>query len=190
MNSQANDIQEIADSDLTEPIALQIATLAKRSFESSRTLEERLDEMMNVKDRDDPEFVTGRRYLKWHGEQLVAHARTFIRKVFVEEQLIQVLALATVCSDPDLRGKGLGAEVTRAAFQLVGQTDWPGVSLFQTPVPKFYEKLNSRTVDNRFVNRLNEKDPDANPWRDDIIMIYPSEYEWPAGIVNLNGPDY
>ncbi|MCP4774691.1 MAG: hypothetical protein GY880_10660 [Planctomycetaceae bacterium] len=80
--------------------------------------------------------------------------------------------------------------VTQKAFQQVATDAWPEVSLFQTPVPGFYQKLNSRLVTNRFVNRRNVDDPEANPWRDDQIMIYPSEFAWPEGTVDLNGCDY
>lgn len=185
------EITEYKDTELTKEVVTPIATLASRSFmNSERPLELRISEMMAGVGSDDPEKTTGRRFVIWQDERAIAHARTFVRHIFVEQQEIPVLALATVCSDPDLRGKGLGVLVTKAAFQQVTQPEWPDVCLFQTPVPVFYEKLDSRLVANRFVNLQNEKDPEANPWRDDKIMIHPANFAWPDGTVNLNGPDY
>ena len=188
-----HEVHEYREIELTETLAVPIATLASRSFTTSgRPLNERVAEMMKAVGSDDPEKTSGRRFVIWENAEqgrAIAHARVFVRSVFVGEQEIPVLALATVCSDPDWRGQGLGAIVTRAAFSKVGLTGWPEVSLFQTPVPEFYAKLNCLLIRNRFVNRKAE-DPEAYPWRDDQIMIYPSEHSWPAGVVDLNGADY
>lgn len=190
-------LSEYRHDEITEPIAKQIGSLSARSFASSdRTLDQRTTELMEFRDKQDEVTKSQRRFIAWCGETLVAHAFTFVRKIQFEEvrdsdqQQMNVLALASVCSDPDLRGKGLGVLVTRAAFEQVGQGDWPTVSLFQTPVPGFYKKLGCRIVTNRFVNRLSEKDTEANPWRDDTIMIYPESHRWHDGIIDLNGPDY
>ena len=186
-----HEITEYLETALDHRVAMQIATLSSRSFAaSSRSLEERIEEMLDATGSDDPENTSGRRFVIWDGDRAIAHARTFVRKIVVGDQEIPVLALATVCSDPDLRGEGLGVLVTTRAFDQVGVEGWPEVSLFQTPAPRFYEKLNCRIVPNRFVNRRNTDDPEANPWRDDTIMIYPSQFNWPDGVVDLNGPDY
>ena len=186
-----HEIKQYLETELSPDQASAIGVLSSRSFESStRALEERVAEILAAAGSQDPEKTTGRRFVIWEGKRAIAHARTFVRRIFVAEREIPVLALATVCSDPKLRGHGLGVAVTRRAFEQVGRDDWPQVSLFQTPVPGFYEKLNCRIVPNRFVNRRNTEDPEANPWRDDTIMIYPAQYEWPAGVVDLNGPDY
>ncbi len=145
---------------------------------------------MTAAQNDTPETITGRRFVIWEGDSIVAHARTFVRVVNAADAKIPVLALATVCSDPGQRGKGLGALITRKALELVQQVGWPDVSLFQTTVPGFYEKLNCRIVGNRFVNRLNIENAEANPWRNDTVMVYPAEFSWPDGLIDLNGPDY
>ena len=190
-------LTEYRHDEITESIAVQIAGLAARSFTSSnRPLEQRVAELMGSRDRQDDIAKSERRFIAWQGESVVAHAFTFLRTIQFEEvenvtdRSLEVLALATVCSDPDLRGQGLGVLVTNAAFEQVGQGTWPTVSLFQTPVPVFYEKLGCRIVPNRFVNRLSEKDVEANPWRDDTIMIYPATHTWHDGVVDLNGEDY
>ena len=186
-------IKKFPESELTQELALGIARVAGRSFKSSRTIEERVLEMMSDKDPNSLEFMTGRRYIIANDDGLiVAHARTFVREIKTElnDQTVPVMALASVCSDPDVRGQGLGSQVTKLAFELVGKDGWPALSLFQTPVPVFYEKLNCRIVKNKFVNRTNTDAPDAWPWRDDIVMIHPGSANWPDGIIDINGPDY
>ena len=182
---------EYQDTLLTEDLAVEIATLVSRSFQAStRPLEERINNILMAVGSDNPEKTTGRRFVIRQDGRAVAHASTFVRHIFVGQQEIPVLALAAVCCDPDIRGHGLGAKVTQLAFQQVGKQGWPELSLFQSPVPVFYEMLNCRLVTNRFVNRLNAADPEANPWRDENVMIYPNEFQWPDGVVDLNGPDY
>lgn len=179
------------ESELTEELALPLSRLAAKSFANSqRTLEQRVEEILGFIGSQDPEVLTARRFVIWQDGVPVAQARTFVREVHAEDRSLPVLALATVCADPDLRGQGLGAAVTRLAFEQVGTDDWPKVSLFQTGVPGFYEKLNCRTVSNQFINRKNLEDPLANPWRDEIVMIYPGDHDWPGGVIDMNGPDY
>ena len=185
------EIKEYQDTEITREIAEPIGVLCARSFkDSQRSLEERVNEMLSFNGSQDPEHTTGRRYVIWQGQRVIAHARTFVRQVFVADEPLSVLALAAVCSDPDVRGQGLGVRVTQAAFQRVNQKGWPQVSLFQTPVPEFYKKLDCRLVDNQFVNRRNLTDPKANPWRDPNVMIYPAVFDWRSGLVDMNGPDY
>ena len=184
-------ISEYLETEITPDEATPIAELACLSFRSSGpTLEKRVEKILTAHGSNDPEKVSGRRFVIWSGNQVVAHARTFVRIVTVADQQIPVLALASVCTHPDRRGQGLGVEITKKAFELVGRPGWPDVSLFQTPVAEFYKKLNSRIVTNNFVDSTNATAPDANPWRDDTVMIYPSDYDWPDGTVDLNGPDY
>ena len=184
-------ITEYRESELTVELAKPIAELACLSFSSSgSTLEKRIQEMLAAQGSDDPEITSSRRFVIWDGDGAVAHARTFVRVVTVGGRQIPVLALASVCTHPEVRGQGLGVKVTKKAFERIGQPGWPDVCLFQTPVAEFYEKLNSRIVTNKFVDGSNMVFPDANPWRDETVMIYPSEYDWPQGTVDLNGPDY
>jgi predicted N-acetyltransferase YhbS len=185
-----NNLDIFTETDLTPELAKSIATLACRSFTSKTTVDERVAAMLMAAKIDNAETSSGRRFVIWEGNQIIAHARTFVRIVNTSDAAIPVLALATVCTDPDQRGTGLGAAITVQALELVRQTGWPDVSLFQTTVPGFYEKLNARIVGNRFVNRLNIANPEANPWRNDTVMVYPAEFPWPDGTIDLNGPDY
>lgn len=129
------------------------------------------------------------RHLIWEGDELIAHALTFERTVRHDGGELPVMALSAVCVGADYRGRGLGAEVVRSAFRRVDTGEFP-VSLFQTPIPEFYEKLGSTHVSNPFVDSRSREDVSASPWRDPSIMIYPDQYVWPEGTIDLNGPGY
>ena len=117
--------------------------------------------------------------------EVLAHALLFRRDVFTVRGPLGVGALATVCVHPEFRGRGWGVDVVRAAFQHLPELDVP-VSLFQTGVPSFYEKLGARLIANAFVNGDNP----SNPFWDRCEMIYPAAFPWPDGQIDLNGPGY
>lgn len=184
-------ITEYRTDEMTVELAAPIAELLFAVWpESTKTLEVRRDQILNPPASYNTDLQTLRRFVVWENDRALAHAVTFVREIrYGDGQSMSVLALASVCTDPSCRGRGLGAEITRECFQQVGQPGWPTLSLFQTPVPAFYEKLDSRLVDNRFVDRTAD-DPEANPWRDQYVMIYPGIHSWPDGVIDLNGPDY
>ena len=134
-----------------------------------------------------PEEAT--RSVIWQGETAIAHAAMFGRVVHTENGSIQVGALSGVCVRKDQRGKGYGVEVTKAALSLVDQGRY-SVSLWQTQSPGFYEKLGARVITNPFVNSQNRENPGKDPWPDEVKMIYPAEYPWPEGVIDLNGGAY
>ena len=167
--------------------ARQIATLASEAFpDSPKTTDERVALIL---DSEDPEQKNSRCFVIWDHETVVSFARTFNRMIFVEGQPIEVLALASVCTRESERGKGLGKMVVLKAFEQVDE-GLSNVSLFQTGVPKFYEKLDCRCISNQVVNRQNQLLPDEYPFQDAHVMIYPSRFEWPDGIVDINGEAY
>ena len=116
---------------------------------------------------------------------ILAHAMLFRREIFTLSGALSVGALAAVCVNPDYRGRSWGVAVARAAFDFLPELGVE-VSLFQTPVPHFYEKLGCRVVNNSFYNG---NDP-ANPFWDACEMIYPAAFTWPRGEINMNGPGY
>jgi predicted N-acetyltransferase YhbS len=127
--------------------------------------------------------------MAWREGRLAGHAFTFERPVQIGGVETPVMALAQVCVEPASRGNGLGARLVRQAFQRLQSERFP-LSIFQTTVPAFYEKLGARVVDSRFVDSRNLADPGARPWKDGAIMIYPLDYNWPDGPIDLNGPGY
>ena len=96
-------------------------------------------------------------YTVTDGDDVVAMAKTFARVVRAVDAAgsgsteLPVMALAGVCSHPSRRGEGLGKGVVERCFTRVDRGDF-GVSLFQTGLPAFYEKLGCRLVDNAFVS--------------------------------------
>jgi len=129
------------------------------------------------------------RYVVWDKFTAVAHALTFERPVITDAREISVMALSGVCVLPNYKGKGLGAEIVRRTFGRVHGGEC-GVCLFQTTIPAFYKKLGATLVTNRFINSKNKNHPDANPWHDEWVMMYPRSYSWPGGPIDLNGPGY
>ena len=101
-----------------------------------------------------------------------------------------VLALARVCTAPEVRGRKLGQAVVRAAFALIDDGSF-SFALFQTTddVQSFYENLGAVRIHNQFVNSL-ATDPAANPWWSPVIMRYPAGPGWPEGQIDLLGPGY
>lgn len=187
------EIIEFVESELTRDQAISILKLTIRVWPKEKSLEQIAEEVIESARCDEKDQPATRFAIVDAGE-VIAHARTFVREIFwladdgKDYQSANVLALASVCTDPDHRGKGLGVEIVKRAFDQVGR-DVP-VSLFQTGVAKFYEKLGARVVQNRFVNKLNLENPDANPWKDQQVMIYPADADWPTAEIDLNGPGY
>ena len=100
-----------------------------------------------------------------------------------------VLALAGVVCSPAHRGNGHGVAVVTDAFSRMDEQGLK-LSLFQTEIPEFYEKLGSKRVQNRFVNSKNDDDPEANPWWNDFVMVYRADCDWEEGPVDLLGTGY
>ncbi len=120
--------------------------------------------------------------------RVVANACTLVRRVMPAGGVgLEVMGLFDVSSDPAERGRGLGELVTRHALTRMG-VDAPGVCLFQTGAARsFYERLGARVIDNRFTNSLDADAPDASPFTDEVVMLYPGDTPWPDGPIDLRG---
>ena len=131
-----------------------------------------------------------RSFLLREGGRVIAHAAIITRTIGTTQGELTIAGLARVCTDPDLRGRGLGALVVRPVFALVDEGVFP-FSLFQTTpeVRPFYDKLGATTVENPIVNSLAE-DKTASPFWDTVIMRYPDGPGWPEGEIDLRGPGY
>ncbi len=137
-----------------------------------------------------PDNQAPRSLVIWEQDRVIAHAAVIPRIIGTSHGDLAIAGLCKVCSDPMLRGKGLGELVVRGVFNLVDAEVFD-FSLFQTTaaVKKFYEHLGACTVHNQFVNSLavNQRE---NPFWDEIIMRYPDNRDWPSGEVDLRGPAY
>jgi predicted acetyltransferase len=123
-------------------------------------------------------------------DRVVAHAAIWPREIESHGRRLTVAGLSRVGADPELRGRGLGELVVRAALTPVDDGEFP-FALFQASrrVQKFYEKLGAVLVENPIVNSLAD-DPTANPFWDEIVMRYPADRDWPAGQIDLFGPGF
>lgn len=182
-------VQLIPESELTGDQIAAIVTLTNSVWpKEGLSLQQRIDELQSAVGSGEREPLNPIRFVVWDGKMAVAHAQVFDRTIqTVDGQSVNILALASVCSDANFRGQGLGAAVVKAAFEQIDQSR--PVSLFQTGVPDFYRKFGGRIIDNRFVNRLAEAS-DANPWWDKHVMIVPASFAWPEGTIDLNGSGY
>ena len=132
-------------------------------------------------------------FLIWNPDQnqtqVLAHALMFPREMFTQSGPLQIGALGGVCVHPDHRGRGWGAAVARAALDYLPQMN-AAVSLFQTPVPQFYQKLGCREISNFIFDGTRADGSKINPFSDKWQMIYPASFDWPDGEIDLNGPEY
>jgi predicted N-acetyltransferase YhbS len=178
------------DAELSLPEIESILRLVDRVWPAKDvTFEDRLKEFTSWVEENRRTGLEVVSFVVWDGDQALAHARTFPRLIHAQSEDLTVMGLAGVCVSPDLRGKGLGREIVRKAFERVDGGDF-SVTLFQTAVPDFYTKLGARSITNRFVNSTNKEDPEANPWWDPNIMVYPASAAWPGGTIDLNGSGY
>ena len=121
--------------------------------------------------------------------RVITHAQIFRREIKTAHGILPIGALAGVCVHPDQRGHGYGAQIVRGAFELLPEMTTQ-VSLYQTDVPEFYEKLGARRVTNPFIDGTRADDGRENPFWAAYTMIYPAVFEWPEGEIDLNGPGY
>jgi GNAT superfamily N-acetyltransferase len=177
---------------MSENDAQAVATLLCAIWpKPGRTVAKLADELMNKhRDYAGPEAQFPRLFVARGGKRVIACSRAVARTIGTSAGDLTVLALARVCTDPNVRGRRLGQAVVRAAFELVDHGPFP-YSLFQTTVPvrPFYESLGAVTIDNRFVNSL-ANEPTANPFWHEIVMRYPAKPGWPAGEIDLRGPGW
>lgn len=140
------------------------------------------------------EFSSGRH--RWYevrdqtSGRVLAHAACLPREIRIEGSGHTILGLAAVCTRPEYRRQGLGAAVVRACFAHVDQGEYPWC-LFQTSQAnrRFYESLGASVIGNRIVNSQSDK-PQADPFWDELRMVYPASKAFPAGVVDLLGPGY
>jgi len=185
-------IETIDNRTITEPDARAISELLCVVWpKPGRTVETRTAQLLSEwRDHSGPEEQHPRSFVVCENGRVIAHSGVFPRTIGTQNGEITILALARVCTDPDQRGRNLGAAVVCESFKLVDDDIFPW-SLFQTShmVRPFYEKVGACLVQNRIVNSLAE-DPTAYPFWDEIAMCYPGRPGWPEGEIDLRGPGY
>jgi predicted N-acetyltransferase YhbS len=177
---------------LTEADALAIAELLVRVWpDSHKTVEVRQQQMLDMgRDYQGPDQQAPRSFVIREQGRVIAHSAVIPRTIGTADGELTIAGLARVGTDPDQRGRGLGAVVVRPVFELVDQGAFT-FSLFQTTdeVSNFYKKLGCATVDNPIVNSLAE-DENHSPFWDKVILRYPDGPGWPEGKIDLRGPGY
>jgi hypothetical protein len=140
---------------------------------------------------------------------LLAFGRTFIRTIAATTPgpggaaaELEVVALSSVCTRVDCRGRGLGGKVVAAAFREVTEgagRGGPKCCLFDTGVPEFYERLGAAVIPPAVsvfadMSAYNARSGGARQDYRDVeeagalratsaVMIYPASAlsQWPAG---------
>lgn len=176
------DLRTYRQSDLTPDLLAAIAEVRDRVWPPETDGGHGLP---TTKEADCPKLL---RHLAFLDGRLAAHAAGFSRTIIHQRGQTEVLALASVFSDPNLRTRGLGKAVVRAALERVDNGEFTA-SLFQSPVPDFYRRLGCRTLTGyRWVNRLDPVDPERHPFWNDDVMVYPASRAWHGQLIDINGP--
>jgi predicted N-acetyltransferase YhbS len=177
---------------MSETDARAIAELLVKVWpRPEKTVETRTADLLNFwQNYRGPEAEFPRAFIVREQGRVIAHAAALPRTIGTSAGDMTIMGLAQVCSDPEVRGRGLGAAVVRAAFDTVDHGPFAH-SLFQTSfkVRPFYERLGGCLVTNRIANSLAD-DPTKNPFWDEVVMRYPAAKAWPAGDIDLRGPGY
>ena len=174
-------MQRIHSKDLTRPSALEILRLQNSVWPSDEDVDSQCDRFLERSAiRPRQELIIAQ-----DGESLIAGAEIFSRTIICQNQAYDVGCLAGVCVLPQRQGEGLGKAIVQKVFSLIDTREFQ-VFLFQTEIPQFYLKLGAQVIKNRFIDGQSTQ-PFDNPWWDDTVMIYPTSYNWPEGVIDLNG---
>lgn len=178
--------------ELTDEQALAIGTLMVKTWpRPEKDAAFRARQMQSLAAMPCPSPATSSRSLViCEGDRVVAHASMQPREIETSRGKLWVLGLAGVCTDPTVRGHGLGKRIARAALGMIddGLVEF---SLFQTSheVRPFYERLGCCLVENPITDST-AQDPSACPFWDDVVMRYPAAGDWPEGEIDLLGKGY
>jgi len=172
--------REISDEEL-----LLVAGLRSRVWpdEGKNTPEVAYEKLQ--KQRDEPAGVF---YLALAADRtLLGCAATGLRTMRIAGSEVGVMKLGGVAVESVQRGGGIGRALVQAAFGRVDKGEFQ-LSLFQTGVPGFYEKLGCGRVENPVINSFN---PGVPPFWDRYVMAYPaSRLPEKRQVIDLLGPGY
>jgi predicted N-acetyltransferase YhbS len=119
-------------------------------------------------------------------KMVVGYAKTFVRKIRIDGKLVRNMALACVCVRKEFQKNGIGKKIVKKVFEPVDNEKF-ALSIFQTAVPQFYEKVGAKKIFNKCINSQNDNE---NPWWDPNIMIYPGTYKIDVTEIDLMGKGY
>ena len=177
---------------LSEVDARSIAKLLVRVWpDSVKTVEVRTRLMLEMGcDYDGNDQQAPRSFVVREEGRVIAHSAIIPRTIGTSRGEITIAGLARVGTDPDQRGRGLGAVVVRPVLQLIDHGVF-SFSLFQTSleIRPFYENLGCTIVENEIVNSLAD-DENHCPFWERVVMRYPNGPDWPEGEIDLRGPGY
>jgi len=190
MNIETLDLRTLSEADARAIADLLILVWPKKG----RTLESWLQSIRDAWGQfEGPVSQSPRSLIIRQEDRIVVHALMKPRTIGTEQGEMTILALARVCVAPDLRGQNLGQAIVRAVFESVDEGVFP-FALFQTtePVQPFYERLGACTIENRVINSFGpqQETSQESPFRDPVVMRYPSGPGWPEGEIDLRGPGY
>ena len=102
--------------------------------------------------------------------------------------------IGNVCSHPSARGVGAAKACMLAAQRVIAAEADFGLLFTGRTVRAFYEGLGWHVIDNELVLRHPDgRDAPGHDGPDEFNLIYPGRLalaDWPAGSIDLNGPDW
>lgn len=162
----------------------QIAGLLRAVWPSTdphRTLEQ---DIQNLREENEGHYE--RDILFFDQSELIGYARIYKRDIIADQRRIHNMALSSVCVKGGYQGHGIGKQIVQQAFEFVDTGKFE-CSLFQTKVPDFYLKLGAGVIGNEVIN---SKNIHQKPFSDPFIMVYPANFEFGKGQIDLNGYGY
>jgi len=181
------DVTRTAERDLTDQQAEDIRRLQRAAFPATK------------------EFATQR---WWHtppasGEQwlgarrdgeLIGSVKLLFRTITTDAGELLVGGIGNVCSHPHARGLGAAKACMQAAQRVIAAEADFGLLFTGRAVRTFYESLGWHVVDNELIHRHGDgHDAPGHGGADDFSLISPGRLalaDWPAGTIDLNGPDW
>ncbi len=122
--------------------------------------------------------------------ELIGSVLLLFRNVTTQAGTLKLGGIGNVCSHPAHRGAGAAKKCMLAANAVIAEQCDFGLLECGDPVGAFYESLGWQEVNNEVVWQL----PDGTPGKTEShVMIVPGRKglaDWPAGTVDLNGPNW
>jgi len=168
--------------DLTDALGEEIRRLQQMAF--GATDEFAAQRWWHTPLSDDEKWFTVRQDGK-----LIASARLLFRIISTPDGDVLVGGVGNVCSHSDYRGCGAAKACLRAAAEMIQREADFGLLFCGEAVREFYERLGWQVVDNLVRYCYGGEEMTKSPY----TMVHAGRQamkDWPAGEINLNGPDW